>query len=86
MWKKRPTTSPPKTRENITLDEWKETWMGKNARQLHFHIGQREKEHRRIENAALSTGERDTYDEVPLQRFPVSTLRRNNDRRRILNP
>ena len=60
---------------------------GKNARQLHFHIGQkREKEHRRIENAALSTGERDTYDEVPLQRFPVSTLRRNNDRRRILNP
>ena len=39
---------------------------GKNARQLYFHIGQREKEHRRIENAALPAGERDTYDKVPL--------------------
>ena len=44
---KDPDDLTPATRENISLDEFKKTWMGKMGDNCVFHLSQRKGEHRR---------------------------------------
>ncbi len=86
MWKKRPTTSPRKREKTLRSTNGKKRGWEKMHDNCIFISAKEKKNIDELKTLLYQRVKEIHTTRFPLQRFPVSTLRRNNDRRRILNP
>lgn len=64
----------PATRENLSLDDLKKSWIAR-ANTLHFPFGARQDQHREIPFGSLRDGTRDPCRALPLQQLPLLTTK-----------
>ena len=66
----------PATRENLSLDEIKRSWMAKGGYSVHLHLGQRAAQHRQAADRPLRYGKGNPCGTLSVQQLFVLTLPR----------